>query len=131
MDVVFMQMLECDTHVLATSDEVITTMQRVYDIGVNIPHFVCGLSPLLIKAFDDSMDMHRILTLVSRIALDNVVSDMMRDVGFFRKMGSYVLRRSYEMEIVLPIVGRYADDPALVEDTMRHVLVHMGRAWAN
>ena len=131
IDVVLLQIRSEGSDILATSDDVYRAMLRVFDAGINIQHFVAGLSPLLTNAFTVSRGMQQILHLASRIACDSTVRDMLRDIDFFRNLGRYVSMFADDTQSVIHVVAPYADDARLVDDVMRNVLVFMGRAWAN
>lgn len=131
VDVVFMQIQAVGPQVLVISQDIFVTMNRVFDIGVNLIHFACGITPLVMKAFEERGDMHRILILVGRIASDEAMRDMMRDVHFFRAISTYISLHPNEMETVLPIVLNYADDVRLIDDSIRQILLYVGRAWSN
>lgn len=131
LDVVFLQILSFGVDVLATSDVLFATMNLVFDTDVNLPHFVCGLAPLLIRACNKDGHVWRILELSTRISHVDSLKDMIRDVEFFRNLLFHMSRDVDMMVDVLHLVEPFVDDVHSVDDIIRYVIMYLGRIWTN
>lgn len=129
--------LQVDIEPLLTSRIVYATFHRVLDVGTNVDHFVCGLSPLVVSAVADTECFEEMLGVATRaLTVCEVARDCFCDVTLFRALAWRGVRSSQPLRTFARVCifltrGCYFTEPRYVDDTLRHSVLALVRTRAS